>query len=210
MKVIHTSIAQAITINLNGELTPTGIYKKPIEAGIVLASKDVVDDAVMDRKYHGGVFKACYLYGQNNYAQFKLAFPKSPWQPAMFGENITLSELDETQLMIGDVYQLGAAKIQITEPRMPCSKLAHKFENKEVLKAFTQSANCGVYVKVLEEGRVKPKDTMVLVKKNNSEISIADVYAVMGNQTKNKALIDCILASPFVTKGNKESILKKL
>lgn len=209
MKVIHTNVAHAVTINLNGQPTQTGIYKKPQAEGIMLQPNDVANDAVIDRKYHGGEFKACYLYGHNNYAQFETVFPDAPWQPAMFGENITLTQLDETKVMVGDVYQIGEAVIQITEPRMPCSKLAHKFENNHILKAFTQSKNCGVYVKVIASGRVKPNDELKRITDNNSQISIADVYAVMGNQTKDAQLIDRILTSPWVTQENKESIQKK-
>jgi MOSC domain-containing protein YiiM len=209
MKVRHTSVAQAVTISLNGTPTQTGIYKQPQQAGIMLAPNDVVNDAVIDRKYHGGEFKACYFFGANNYDQFKKQFPDSPWQPAMFGENITLTNLDENTMMVGNIYSIGEAVVQISEPRMPCSKLAHKFENKDILKAFTQSNNCGVYVKVITSGLVKPNDEMVLQTASNSRVSISDVYAVMANKNKDAALIERMLQSSFVTPECKESIRKK-
>ena len=50
-----------------------------------------------------------------------------PW--GMFGENFTTMELFESELNIGDKFQVGSAVVMLTEPRMPCYKLGIKFSS---------------------------------------------------------------------------------
>jgi len=61
MKIISTNIAKPQTIIWKGKKEQTGIYKKAVPK-IFLGKTDVVEDHVIDRKYHGGEDKACYLY----------------------------------------------------------------------------------------------------------------------------------------------------
>ena len=127
MKVVSTNIAQPTIIEWNGEQVETGIYKKPTNTSVYLGKTDVKNDAVMDRKYHGGEHKACYFYAANHYEHFKVLYPHLKWEYGMFGENITLNNFEETNIRIGDTFQLGEAIIQVSEPRQPCFKLGVKF-----------------------------------------------------------------------------------
>ena len=136
MKIISTNIAQPTTFTWNGKEITTGIYKTPTDAPIFLGKEDVKGDVVSDRKVHGGEFKACYLFSLNHYDYWKNLYPNLEWTYGMFGENITVKDLDESQLFIGDIYKLGNALVQITQPREPCFKLAHKFGSNTVLKQF--------------------------------------------------------------------------
>jgi len=75
MKIQSTNIGKPTTIQWNGKQVQTGIYKHPTSEPIFLGSTDVLKDSVIDRKYHGGEFKACYLFSADTYSYWKKLYP---------------------------------------------------------------------------------------------------------------------------------------
>lgn len=174
--MISTNISESQTIIWKGKKEQTGIFKKPVLGGIYLGDTDVRDDAVVDRKYHGGVDKACYLFTADVYEEWKKKFPNSDWNLGMFGENLTVQGLDEREIYIGDQYQIGEALVEVSEPREPCYKLGIRFGTQKVLKPFINQPHCGVYVRVLAQGKVYEGDEMKLVKRVQEEFTMARIY----------------------------------
>nr|WP_321233606.1 MOSC domain-containing protein [uncultured Psychroserpens sp.] len=193
MKIISTNIAKPTTFIWNGKEEKTGIYKMPIHTPIYLGKEDVKGDEVSDRKVHGGVFKACYLFSADHYPYWKNLYPNLEWTYGMLGENLTVEGLDEKQLNIGDIYKVGNALVQITQPREPCYKFAYKFNSSEVLKQFIDHGFPGTYVRVLEEGTVKTGDRFERVEKAKNSISTWDFFELLYAENKNKDHIKAIL-----------------
>lgn len=185
MKVISTNTSKPKTVKWRGKNVITGIYKFPTENGIYLGSEDVEGDSVIDRKYHGGIDKACYLYSADVYDTWKAKFPEADWSLGMFGENLTVQGLDERQIYIGDQYKIGEALVEVSEPREPCFKLGIRFGTQKVLKPFIASHSCGVYVRVIERGKVNAGDEMKLVKSVQKDFSMARIYWLRYNATKD-------------------------
>ena len=79
MKVLSVNIGEKQTVKWRGKSVETGIYKYPVVDSIRLESEDVVGDAVIDRRYHGGVDKACYLYSADHYEYWKTSFPSADY-----------------------------------------------------------------------------------------------------------------------------------
>jgi len=176
MKVISVNIGEKRTINYKGKIVETGIFKSPVETPIFLGEEDVVNDAVIDRRYHGGIDKAVYAYSENHYAYWKEIYPDLNWKYGMFGENLTISNLEETEIHIGNQYKLGDAIIEVTKPREPCFKLGLVFNTQKILKQFWNSTMCGVYFKVLRTGNVAVNDTLILIKNCENTPTISEVY----------------------------------
>ena len=95
-------------------------------------------DQQADLKVHGGPAKAVYVYPADYYSFWREQFPEMalPW--GMFGENLTIWGLRDDAVYIGDQLQVGSAQLVVTEPRMPCHKLALKFGRDDILKRFFQ------------------------------------------------------------------------
>ena len=193
MKIISTNIAQPTTFIRNGESVTTGIYKKPTDVPIYLGKNDVRGDEVSDRRVHGGEFKACYLFSANQYPYWQELYPNLDWTFGMLGENLTIENLDEKKLYIGDVYKLGNALVQITIPREPCFKFAHKFGTEDVLQQFIEHGYSGTYVRVLEEGDVKTGDTFKLVKPAENSLSIFQFFELLFAKNKDKDRINLVI-----------------
>lgn len=209
MKVISTNIAKQRTIDWKGKEVKTGIFKEPVPDGIILGLHDVVGDSVVDRRFHGGLNKACYLYSADHYPFWETKYGHLDWKYGMFGENITIEGLDERKIFIGDIFRLGSAKVQITQPRQPCAKLGLKFNDPGIIRAFISVPFSGVYVKVLEEGKVTTGDLLVEEQVNRSDISIADIYHVLYQPQENEQKINKALENPFLPESTKTDILRK-
>ena len=94
----------------------------------------------------------------------------------MFGENLTISNLEEAEIKVGNQYKIGEAIIEVTKPREPCMKLGLRFETQAVLKQFWNSTKSGIYFKVLQTGNVTIGDELFLLKKAENTPTIAEVY----------------------------------
>lgn len=176
MKVISVNIGDKKTVVWKNKTYETGIYKYPVEKAIFLGKEDVVNDCVIDRKHHGGVDQAVYAYGENHYAFWKNLYPEIDFHYGMFGENLTISDLNEEELLVGSIYQLGEVKIEVSKPRQPCVKLGIRFQDAQVIKQFWNTTKSGVYFKVLETGLVAKNDELILLEKAKSTASIAEVF----------------------------------
>lgn len=176
MKVISVNIAERKVINYKSKIVETGIFKYPVNQPIFLGTEDVEHDAVIDRRYHGGIEKAVYGYSQNHYAFWKEMYPNLDWNYGMFGENLSISNLEETKIFVGSTYKLGEALLEVTKPREPCYKLGIRFGTQKILKQFWNSTKSGIYFKVLQTGNVAVGDELILVNKAENSPTIAEVY----------------------------------
>ncbi|GAA4292117.1 MOSC domain-containing protein [Aestuariibaculum suncheonense] len=206
MHITTTNIAVPTTVTWNNKPVQTGIYKTPTNTPIFLGKSDVKNDSVIDRKYHGGEFKACYLFSKNHYGYWKTLYPSLTWNYGMFGENLTVDNLDETKIFVGDIYKVGSALIQITEPREPCWKLGVKFGSQDILKQFIAHGFSGTYVRVLEEGFVSAGDEFQLVEKAPNSISIHQFFNLLYNTEKDQELLLKIINSDSVPPKKREEL----
>jgi MOSC domain-containing protein YiiM len=94
MRVVSTNIAEPRTIQWQGRDVLTGIYKEPTNQPISLDIENVVGDEVSDRRVHGGIFKACYLFASDDYPYWKNLYPTLDWNWGMFGENLSVQGLN--------------------------------------------------------------------------------------------------------------------
>ena len=206
MKITSTNIAKPTTIIWNGQEVITGIYKKPINQAIYLGNQQILNDEVSDRKHHGGEFKACYLFSADQYEYWKNLYPNLDWEWGMFGENLTVSGFNEEDISIGDIYEIGSALVQVTQPREPCFKFGVKFGNQEVLKQFIEHGFPGTYVRILKEGFVKTGDTLKLVEKAKNSITTAQFFYLLFSKEKDKNLIKLILNNDALPQRKRDKL----
>ncbi len=204
MKVLSVNLGDKRIIQWGNKTVETGIFKQPV-ASITLGKEDVDDDQVVDRKYHGGVDKACYLYAAEHYDYWREKYPNTVSEYGAMGENITIEGLDERTLNVGDTFQLGEAIIQISEHREPCYKLNIRLNEHSGIKDFIALGHCGTYCRVLKQGEVKPGDEMILIEKGTSA-SIFDIFSLIYKKSEDQTLLDSILKDPLITDGTKEEL----
>ncbi|GAA3626706.1 MOSC domain-containing protein [Flavivirga jejuensis] len=208
MKILSTNTAKPTSIIWNGKELTTGIYKKPTNSPIYLEKENVKDDEVSDTKVHGGIFKACYIFSNEHYAYWKNRYPSLDWDYGMFGENLTVSGLNEKEIYIGDIYEVGDTIVQVTQPREPCFKFGIKFGTQNVLKEFIAHGFPGTYVRILKEGFVKKGDTLKLIEQARNSLTTWQLFDLLYSKNKNEALVKLAIENEALPLRKREKIKK--
>ncbi len=206
MKIVSTNTAQPRTITWKGSDRITGIYKTPKKEGIYLHCEGVKGDTIGNPKVHGGSRKAAYLFSQEWYPYWKALYPNLAWDFGMFGENLTVSGMNEDDLLMGSLYQAGEAVIRVTTPREPCFALGIRFEDQGVVDAFVSHGHPGTYVSVLEPGMVRPGDSVELLETPMQSLSVSQFYRLWYAAEKDRELLEVALGHPCVPEEKKKQL----
>src|SRR5712671_7952605 len=134
MKVVSVNVGLPRQIISRGEAVLTSIFKDPVAGRVRVESLNLVGDRQSDLTVHGGAEKAVYVYPSEHYAFWREELPgvDLPW--GSFGENLTVEGLAEDGLNIGDKLRIGSAEFMVTQPRIPCFKLAIRFNRTDIVK----------------------------------------------------------------------------
>lgn len=189
MKLISVNVGLPRTIIWKGRPVTTGIFKEPVEGPVMLRRLNLAGDKQADLSVHGGLGKAAYVYPAEHYVYWQQEFPgmQLPW--GMFGENLTTQGLLEEVIHIGDRLRIGLAEVMVTEPRMPCYKLALKFGRDDIIKRFLQSGRSGFYLAVLQEGEVKAGDPIKIIQRDPHQVTVADIVRLYVQEKDNLELL---------------------
>ena len=208
MKILSVNIGAERTIQWKKETYTTGIFKEPVEGSIFLDNRGVSGDHINNLKVHGGIDKACYAYGENYYDYWKGLYPNLQWTYGMFGENLTVSDVDETEILIGDIYKIGDAIVQVSQPRQPCNKFAAKFGSTELIRQFIDYEHPGIYFRVIQNGNVQPGDELMLDLRNNEALSLQQIFQLLyaKKDKVNAELAEQAIFDPNLAGSAKDSI----
>jgi MOSC domain-containing protein YiiM len=210
MKLISVNVGLPRVVMNNGEPVATGIFKDPVEGRVMLRTFNLDGDRQADLSVHGGRSKAVYVYPSEHYDYWKREFPemKLPW--GMFGENFTSTGLFEPELNIGDKYSVGSAVVMVTEPRLPCYKLAIKFGRADIIKRFLASERTGFYLAVLQEGEVGVGDSIELVERNRESVRVTDIASLYTREKNNIGLLRRAVSVEVLPQSWKDYFQKRL
>lgn len=212
MKIISIQVGLPREVEWQGKLVSTGIFKDPVPGPLLLRGFNLAGDGQADLSVHGGERKAVYGYGADAYPWWKKTIPGTDFPWGAFGENLTFAELDEKKICAGDIYRLGSAELQVTEPRFPCFKLGIKYGDMKVIKTFLDSRRSGVYFRIHKEGMVDRGDELQLLHGDPARVSIYDFYNGYNEKTKDRALLKQFLKVKSLTprwRGKFEELLKR-
>jgi MOSC domain-containing protein YiiM len=175
MKLLSVNVGLPRDVISKGKSVTTGIFKEPVEGRVRLKTLNLDGDRQADLKVHGGTHKAVYAYPAEHYDYWRRELPgvELPW--GMFGENLTVEGLLESEVNIGDQFRIGSAELMVTQPRLPCYKLAVKFGRDDIIKRFLESGRTGFYFAVLKEGEVGAGDSIEMMSSDVNELTVADV-----------------------------------
>lgn len=208
MKIISTNIGKPTEFIWNGKKETTGIFKTPTTEPIYLTKNDVLKDEVSNRLNHGGYYKACYIFSADHYPYWKELYPNLDWTWGMFGENLTLTNFNEKEVYLGDIYKVGEAIVQVSQYREPCYKFGYKFGTQNVLKQFIQYGFGGTYLSILKEGFVKVNDEFKLIERSKKRVSVYDLFKLVFDKDKNQELLK-IAAESTAIPAKKRMMLSK-
>ncbi len=179
MKLLAVNVSLPRTVSINGRTYSTGIYKSAVAGPVPLKRLNLAGDGQGDRKNHGGEYQAVYCYPQEHYIYWAEQLARVDFQFGQFGENFTTQELLENEVCVGDTFRISEAVIQVTQPRVPCYKLADKLGLPGFEATFLRANRSGFYARVLVEGTVEAGDPIALISKDPIGMTVAEVNAAL-------------------------------
>jgi len=196
MELLSINISQPKAINYQGKSISTGIFKKPVIGTVKLTILNLEGDGQADLRVHGGVNKAIYVYPFEHYEFWGKELNRDDLSYGQFGENFTVLGALEDQIHMGDIFRIGNALLEVTQPRTPCYKLGVKMQLVTFPRSFSKSGRLGFYMKVLEEGEVKAKESFELIHANNKGLTIRDLWHLVFFEPENTEDAICALKLP--------------
>jgi MOSC domain-containing protein YiiM len=174
----------------------TAFWKAPVPGPVWLGKTNLAGDGQAALGIHGGPDKAVLGYAAIHYPLWRaeLDWPDIPF--GAFAENFTLDELTEDTVCLGDVYAVGAAIVQVSQPRSPCFKIAKRWRRPDLTERVELTGRTGWYHRVLQEGLVEAGQPVTLLERPNPEWPIARVAATARNRKLERAAAAEVRALP--------------
>jgi MOSC domain-containing protein YiiM len=176
MTLISINIGIPREIIHDGRAIMTGICKVPVTGAVFLRRLNLEGDGQADLRVHGGPDKAVYVYPFEHYAFWAGELGRDGFPYGQFGENFTTEGLLEDAVNIGDVFRIGGARVQVTQPRSPCFKLGIRMGEKNFPSRFAAANRTGFYLRVLQEGRVKAGDVIDRVERAADSMNVYEIF----------------------------------
>jgi MOSC domain-containing protein YiiM len=210
MKLVSVCVGGPRETEWRGRAVQTSIFKTPVSHRVHVTRENVEGDRQSDLSVHGGPEKAVYAYPAEHYDFWRRELPDADLPFGAFGENFTTEGLSEDDVWIGDRYRVGTVELVVTQPRMPCYKLAIRFGRPDIVKRFLQGGRSGFYFAVQREGDVGAGDTIERLGRDERRLTVADVVALYTADSANQPLLETASDHPSLPVGWREYFRKRL
>jgi MOSC domain-containing protein YiiM len=180
-RVLSVNVSAVRSVEMRGKAVTTGIYKIPVAGRVPLRGVNLRGDDQADRNVHGGPDRAVYAYASEDYRWWEASLERK-LDTGMFGENLTLADVDVSGALIGERWRVGEALLQVTAPRVPCFKLAHVMGDPGFIKRFAQALRPGAYLSIVDEGEIAAGDHVEIAVKPRHTLTIAQMTHIYFNE----------------------------
>ncbi|MFC7371552.1 MOSC domain-containing protein [Fictibacillus iocasae] len=193
---------------VNGKEVRSAFKKQPAENPVFLHSLHFEGDGQGNLEVHGGVDKAACAYPFEHYAYWESELG-TVMPAASFGENLTLAGMTEDRVCIGDIWRIGEAIVQVSEPRQPCAKLGARHNRPDLVKKVADTGFTGYYFRVLQEGYVKKGDNPVLKERPYPNLTVRFMNLAIYKKP-SQADLNQILECEALAEGLRQFMEKKM
>jgi len=207
--VVSVNVSAGRDVRYEGRLVRTGIFKEPVAGPVRVGLINLDGDAQADRRYHGGIHKAVYAYPFEHYAFWAESLGRI-MAFGHFGENLTLAGLTEESVCIGERLRVGTAVLEVSQPRIPCFKLALRTGRRDFPELFLQSRRVGFYFRVLREGIVEAGDAVETIDFLRGGTTVADAMACYLQPARDRERTLRLLRDPALAPEFKRALERRL
>ena len=173
----------------------SAIWKEPVHGRVWAGTEGLSGDVQVSKPGHGGPERAVLLYCIEHYPAWRAEWGTKDLGPGGFGENLTVSGLDERTTCLGDLFRLGTVRLEVSGPRSPCRNLVRRFRRGDVMNQVVATDRSGWYARVVVEGWLEAGLELTLVDRPYPQWPIDRVAAVKRDAARNSAeaklLADC-------------------
>ncbi len=176
----------------------TGIYKSAAGGAVMLTPLGLAGDEHGDPRHHGGPDKALHQFPAEHYAALAQAWPerRDLLVPGVLGENVSSHGLSEDTVCIGDIFAMGASRVQLSQPRSPCWKIDRRLGVPDASRFVEAAGVTGWYYRVLEPGPIAAGDAITLLERPNPELTLARYWDITLAHRPEPAALRRVAAAP--------------
>lgn len=190
MKLLSINVALPKAVTTDGQRVETGFFKQPVNGPAKVGKLNIEGDGQADLSVHGGVDKAVYVYSWKNVEYWKIFLEREDLHPGSFGENLTVDELLDTEVCLGDQFEIGTACFLVTQPRFPCFKLGIAMGRPDFVKTFQEGGRNGFYLRVLQVGTISAGDTIRRIANNDpAAVTVAEFVNIYRTRSTSRRIL---------------------
>ena len=206
MQLLSVNVAMPQEIAWQGKTVRTSIFKQPVAGPVHVLAEHLAGDGQADLRVHGGRDKAVYAYPHEHHAYWRQFLPTELLVPGAFGENLTTRGLLESDVRVGDCFQVGTAVLRAVQPRRPCVKLGIRLGRPAVVREFERAGRSGIYFRVQQPGVVQAGDAITLLERSPYPVTIQDMVACLSPGPHDQAMLRALLATPYLSASWQERV----
>ena len=182
-----------------GKTGRSGIDKMPAAGPVAVTvpgwgTSGLAGDTIVDKPHHGGPDQAGYAYAREDLEDWARTLGRSI-RGGFFGENLTTVGLDVTGAVVGEVWRVGTAVLQVTSPRIPCATFTDQMKRGRWVKEFTAHGAPGAYLRVLEPGELQAGDELTVTDRPDSPVTIGVMFRALTGQPE---LLPLLVDAPLI------------
>ncbi len=178
----------------------TAYNKEPVSGPIRVGMLGLDGDEHADMRVHGGPDRAVLAYADAHYAEWQRELGVAEMGPGSFGENLVVTGFDERTVSLGDVFEIGTARLQISQPRGPCMNISRRWSRPELMQRVSETQRFGWYLRTMAEGDIESGMDFRLVERPYPEWTVSRVFEARRHPAKERAdlawLAECPVLSP--------------
>jgi len=175
--ILSVNVGGIRAFDHRGTAAQSAIWKTPVSGRVTAKGVNLGGDDQADRKAHGGPHKAVYAYAIEDARWWGEQLGRS-LEYAEFGQNLDVEGIDVTGAVVGERWEVGTTVLEVSEPRIPCWRLAVRMGDDQFPRRFTEAGRPGTYLRIVQEGDVGAGDEIRVVERPNHGLTIGDVFRI--------------------------------
>jgi ferredoxin-NADP reductase/MOSC domain-containing protein YiiM len=178
-RLLSVNVGLPRDIEWKGRTVHTAIWKNPVHGRCRVGRLNLAGDGQGDRAGHGGEQRAVFVYQIESYRYWQEQLKRTDFVYGQFGENFTIEGQPDDDVCIGDRYQIGSARFEVTQPRVTCYRVGIRMNEPRMPALLTSSGRPGFYFRVLQEGEVGAGDEILKVGEATERMTVAEINALL-------------------------------
>ena len=195
-RIVSLQIGLPRLMDPHGQPWTTATFKDAVAGRVALSTEGLAGDGHADLEHHGGLDKAVLVYSGDHSERWRRELFPDGLPAGAFGENFTVQGLAEAGVCVGDIFDVGSARVQVSQPRQPCWKQARRYGLADLVVRILRTGRTGWYLRVLREGGVAAGDVLTLVERPYPEWTVERANQVMHVAKTNREMTLELAACP--------------
>ncbi|MBN3765277.1 MOSC domain-containing protein [Burkholderia sp. Ac-20365] len=200
-RLLSVNVGLPRDIEWKGRTVHTGIWKTPVQGRCFARRLGLDGDGQGDLGGHGGEQRAVLAYQIDSYRYWQERLQRPAFGFGQFSENFTIDGLPDHEVCIGDVYRIGQAVFEVSQPRVTCYRLGIRMDEPGMAALLTSSGRPGFYLRVLQEGDVGAGDEIIKLQGSPEQMTVEAINALLYSPPHPQPLLERALRISALSPG---------